>query len=109
MGTMPVFDGEAMIQVLDAQRAQRSLDWSGLADELTQQSCELNAELSDHALCPGALMRTAKRGSISCQYAAIILRWIGLPEEFLTGPVVDVGDGRLPEVGTDRRLRWDLP
>jgi hypothetical protein len=27
----------------------------------------------------------------------------------LTGPVVDVGDVGLPDAGTDRRLRWDLP
>jgi hypothetical protein len=46
---------------------------------------------------------------MSCQYALIILRWIRrAPEEFLTGPVVDVGDLRLPEAGTDSRLRWDL-
>jgi hypothetical protein len=110
MGTMPVFDGAAMIRVLDAQRAQRALDWTALADELTRQSSELNAELSDHSMCPGALVRTVKRGSMSCQYAAIILRWIDrAPEEFLTGPVVDVGDVRLPEAGPDRRLRWDLP
>jgi hypothetical protein len=110
MGTMPVFDGAAMIRVLDAQRVHRALDWTALAEELTQQSSELNAALSDHSMCPGALVRTAKRGSMSCQYAAIILRWIDrAPEEFLTGPVVDVGDVRLPEAGPDRRLRWDLP
>jgi hypothetical protein len=109
MGTRPVFDGDAMIRVLNAQRAHRGLDLTALAGELWQQSCELNAELSDHSLCPGALVRTAKQGSMSCQYAAIILRWIRrAQEEFLTGPVVDVGDGRLPEAGPNRRLRWDL-
>ncbi|HJQ41865.1 MAG TPA: hypothetical protein VJ831_02170, partial [Jatrophihabitantaceae bacterium] len=47
---------------------------------------------------------------MSCQYALILLRWIGrAPEEFLTGPVVDVGDVRLPKAGPDRRLRWSLP
>ena len=30
------------------------------------------------------------------------------PEDFLTGPAVDVGDVRLPDAGPDRRLRWDL-
>jgi hypothetical protein len=109
MGTLPVFDGSAMIRTLDAQRAERDLDWTSLAHELWQQSRELNAELSDHSLCPGALVRTAKRGSMSCQYALPILRWVRrAPEEFLTGPVVDVGDVRLPEAGPDRRLRWDL-
>lgn len=46
---------------------------------------------------------------MSCQYALIILRWIRRPpEDFLTGPVAEVGDVRLPEAGTDSRLRWDL-
>lgn len=109
MGTLPVFDGSALISALDAQRTERGLGWTALADELWQQSAELNAQLSDHSLCPGALVRTAKRGSMSCQYALIILRWIRrAPEDFLTGPVTDVGDVRLPEAGTDSRLRWDL-
>lgn len=109
MRGLPVFDGDALISALDAQRADRELGWTALADELWQQSAELNAQLADHSLCPGALVRTARRGSMSCQYALIILRWIRrAPEEFLTGPVVAVGDVRLPEAGPDRRLRWDL-
>jgi len=110
MPTLPVFDGDALISALDAQRAEHDLGWTALADELWQQSAALNAELADHSLCPGALVRTAKRGTMSCQYALILLRWIRrAPEEFLSGPVVDVGDARLPEAGTDTRLRWDLP
>lgn len=105
----PVFDGDALISALDAQRAQRQLGWTELASELWQQSAALNAQRGDQSLCPGALVRTAKRGTMSCQYALIILRWIRrAPEDFLTGPVVDVGDVRLPEPGPDRRLRWDL-
>lgn len=109
MRTAPVFDGSALIRALDARRAAHDLGWTALADELYQQSGDLNAELSDHALCPGALVRTAKRATMSCQYALIILRWIDrAPEEFLTGPSIDVGDVRLPQAGPDRRLRWDL-
>ncbi len=105
-----MFDGEAMIRVLDAQRAERGLDWNGLADALYEQSSDLNAELADNHLCQGALVRTAKRGTMSCQYALIILRWIDrAPEDFLTGTPVDVGDTRLPAAGPDKRLRWDLP
>jgi hypothetical protein len=38
-----------------------------------------------------------------------MLRWLGrAPEDFLTGPVVDVGDVRLPEAGAGSRLRWNL-
>jgi hypothetical protein len=37
------------------------------------------------------------------------LRWLRrAPEDFLTGPVVDVGDVRLPAAGPDSRLRWNL-
>jgi hypothetical protein len=110
MRGLPVFDGASLISALDTRRAESGLGWTALADALWQQSADLNAQLGDHALCPGALVRTAGRGSMSCQYALILLRWLGrAPEEFLTGPVVDVGDPRLPEAGPGQRLRWDLP
>ncbi len=110
MQARPVFDCSALIDALDAQRADRELGWTALADELWRQSAALNAELADHSLCPGALVRIAqRRNAMTCQYALIILRWISrAPEDFLTGPVVDVGEVRLPEAGPDRRLRWDL-
>lgn len=38
-----------------------------------------------------------------------MLRWLQRPpEDFLTGPVVEVGNTSLPNAGTDRRLRWNL-
>jgi hypothetical protein len=38
-----------------------------------------------------------------------MLRWLRrAPEDFLTGPVVDVGDVGLPEAGPGSRLRWNL-
>lgn len=109
MQTVVSFDGKAMISELDSQRSSRGLNWTALALELWGQSRDLNAQLSDQRLCQGALVRTAQRGTMSCQYALIILRWIRrAPEDFLTGPVVEVGDVRLPEAAPDRRLRWDL-
>jgi hypothetical protein len=110
MRSRPFFDCGALIDALDEQRADRGLGWTALADELWRQSSELNAQLADHALCPGALVRTARRReAMSCQYALIILRWIGrAPEEFLTGPTAPVGDTRLPDARADSRLRWDL-
>ncbi len=109
MSEKVLFDGKAMIAALDAQRSRRDLDWNVLALELWEQSSDLNAQLCDDGLCPGALVRTAQRGTMSCQYALIILRWIRCaPEDFLTGPVVDVGDVALPQAGPARRLRWDL-
>lgn len=107
--TLPTFDCSAFFDALDAQRSEHGLDWHELAEVLWQQSADLNAQLADHPLCGGAVPRFAKRGAVSCQYAMFMLRWLDRgPEEFLTGPVVDVGDVRLPAAGPDRRLRWDL-
>jgi hypothetical protein len=109
MRALPVFDCGALFSALDAQRRDRGLDWPALADELWQQSAELNAQRTDHSLCPGAIARLPRRGATSCQYALFMLRWLHrAPEDFLTGPVVDVGDVALPETGTDSRLRWNL-
>jgi hypothetical protein len=110
MAIVATFDGSRLIQAVDTQRVSRALEWTMLADQLWRQSADLNAQLEDHRVCPGALVRTAKRGTMSCQYALLLLRWIGRPpEDFLVGPVVDVGDVQLPKAGPDRRLRWNLP
>jgi len=110
MPELATFDGATLIAALNAQRVERALDWAALADVLYAQSHDLNVELADNCLCSGALVRTAKRGTMSCQYALILLRWVGrAPEDFLTGPPVQVGDTRLPEAGPDQRLRFDLP
>jgi hypothetical protein len=109
MGALPVFDCGALFRTLDAQRRDHGLGWYELADELWQQSSDLNAQRMDHPLCGGAVARLQTRGATSCQYALFMLRWLRrAPEDFLTGPVVDVGDVRLPDAGTDSRLRWDL-
>ena len=109
MPALPVFDCGAMFSALDDERRDRGWDWNALAEELWQQSEELNARRADHPLCPGAVSRLGKREATSCQYALFMLRWLGrAPEDFLTGPVVDVGDVRLPGAGPDSRLRWDL-
>jgi len=104
------FDYNAMIEALDARRVEHGLGWTELAGELWAQSADLNARLADNCLCPGALVRNAQqRGPMSCQYALIMLRWLDrAPERFLIGPVVDVGETRLPAAGPDARLRWDL-
>jgi hypothetical protein len=109
VATPPVFDFAAFFAAFDAQRRERGLGWYEFADELWQQSAELNEQLRDHPLCGGAVSRLGARGETSCQYALFMLRWLGrAPEEFLSGPVVDVGDVQLPEAGPGRRLRWDL-
>ena len=104
-----MFDCASFFAALDDQRRSRDLDWNQVADELYGQSSTLNAQLMDQAICPGAVVRVNRRGTISCQYAMSMLRWLDrAPEEFLTGPAVDVGDVRLPKAGPDSRLRWNL-
>ena len=106
---LPVFDCGALFDALDAQRRNHMLGWYELAAQMWRQSSDLNARRSDHPLCGGAVARLQRRGAVSCQYALFMLRWLQrAPEEFLTGPVVDVGDVRLPEAGPDSRLRWNL-
>ena len=106
---LPTFDFDAFTAALDGRRRERGLSWFELADELWAQSADLNAELGDHALCGGAVSRLPTRGDTSCQYALFMLRWLDrAPEAFLTGPVVEVGQVRLPDPGPDRRLRWEL-
>jgi hypothetical protein len=106
---LPVFDCNALFAALDGRRRDRGLGWYELADEMWQQSSELNAQRADHPLCGGAVSRLQQRGATSCQYALFMLRWLGrAPEDFLIGPVVEVGDIRLPSAGPDNRLRWNL-
>jgi hypothetical protein len=110
MSDLAVFDFDAFVDAFDAERRARGLGWYEFADELWGQSADLNASRpDDHCLCGGAISRLRARGATSCQYGLFMLRWLGrAPEEFLTGPVRDVGDIQLPHAGPDSRLRWDL-
>jgi hypothetical protein len=109
VGQWPVFDCDSLYDALDRRRRNRGLGWYELADELWDLSADLNAELDDHPLCGGAVSRLQQRGATSCQYGLFMLRWLGrAPEDFLTGPVADVGDVRLPAADAAHRLRWDL-
>ena len=109
MAALPVFDFAAFFAAFDAKRRDRGLGWYEFAEELWQQSSELNAQRIDHPLCGGAVSRLGARGATSCQYALFMLRWLGrAPEEFLSGSVVNVGAVQLPEPGPGSRLRWDL-
>ncbi len=107
---LAVFDFDAFVDAYDSERRARGLGWYEFADELWEQSVELNARRpDDHCLCGGAVSRLRARGATSCQYALFMLRWLDrAPEDFLAGPVRDVGDTRLPHAGPDSRLRWDL-
>lgn len=110
MADRAVFDFDAFVDAFDVERQARGLGWYEFADELWEQSVELNAKRpDDHCLCGGAISRLRGRGATSCQYALFMLRWLGrAPEDFLINPVRVVGDTRLPQSGPENRLRWDL-
>jgi len=47
---LPVFDFAAFVAAFDTERRDRGLGWYEFADELWQQSSELNAERGDHPI-----------------------------------------------------------
>ena len=55
--TTTVFDFEAFFGALDSARRERELGWYDLAEEMWEQSVELNERLMDHPLCGGAVSR----------------------------------------------------
>src|SRR3954453_5055173 len=100
MVDVAMFDGAALVAAVDPRRSELGLGWPALAEALTQQSSGLRAALNDHAVCSGALVRAGRRGSMSCQYAVMLLQWLGrAPEDFLIGQSRDLGDVALPSVG----------
>ena len=102
------FDARELFEALDAQRVERGLSWQGVADELWNQSADLNERRRDHPISPATLTGMGRRGSTSCQHALFMLRWLGrTPESFLAGGE-PASAAPLPAAGPDRRLRWDL-
>jgi hypothetical protein len=96
-----------LYHAMDRQRLEHHLTWSQAARDIWELSSELNARRNDHPISPATLTGMAQRGSTSCQHALFFLRWLQRsPESFLEGgsPL----EGGLPEVGSDRRLRWRL-
>ena len=106
--TEAAFDGGALVRAVDRQRIGADLRWTGVAVELTAQSADPRERIGDHDVCPGALVRTVKRQTMSCQYALMLLRWLDrVPEHFLVAPARAATD-RLPDAGPHQRLLWDL-
>jgi hypothetical protein len=102
------FDAVALHRALDDERIARGLTWSGVAREIWMLSSVLNDQRRDHPLSPSTLANVERRRNTSCQHALFMLRWLQrTPESFLAGaPPRD--EAALPEVGPDRRLRWNL-
>jgi hypothetical protein len=102
------FDAAALYAAMDAQRQERGLTWRQVADEIWEQSAELNAlRPDDHPISPQTLTNVGRNEDTSCQHALFFLRWLGRsPESFVPG--ADDTDRPLPTLGPDRRPRWHL-
>lgn len=103
------FDVTALYSALDAHRAEFGLSWKQVADQLWEQSHELNERRHDHPISPSTLTNMASKPRATCQHALFMLRWLGRsPESFLAGADGDDPRFALPAAGPDRRLRWSL-
>jgi hypothetical protein len=103
------FDVSALYAALDARRTELGLSWSGVASQLWELSAELNDRRRDHPISPSTLTSMASKPRATCQHVLFMLRWLGrTPESFLAGGVADDPRFDLPEIGSDRRLRWNL-
>lgn len=101
----------ALYDALDAQRVERGLSWAAAVDEINSISPSLRARLGedDHPIASSTVANMRKRGAIPCQHALALLQWLDrTPESFVPGSPLDSAAARLPDVGPDRRLRWDI-
>lgn len=104
---LPDFDVQALFSALDAQRRERGLSWTGVANQIWEMSAALNAQRGDHPISPSTLTGMPKRNATSCQHALFMLHWLNrAPESFVPGSAR--ADAQLPACGPDRRLRWNL-
>lgn len=86
------FDVFGLFDVVDAQRIERGMTWSGL-----------NRELAWMGL--GALQRMRERGVASCQHVLPVIQWVGrTPESFTVGG--DSVEGELLPDPRPGRWRW---
>jgi hypothetical protein len=102
------FSVDALYQAVDEQRIARDLSWRQVADEIWGLSRELNDRRRDHPISPATLSGMRERRETSFQHALFMFRWLQrTPECFVIGGLPSV-NSILPEIGPDRRLRWNL-
>jgi hypothetical protein len=104
------FDVVALWEAMDAQRKRRGLSWQGVVNEISALSSILVAKLgsSNHPMSASTVKNMVKRGSVTCQHALGMLRWLGQPPECFVPHHTDLPTAPLPKAGPDRRLRWDI-
>jgi hypothetical protein len=102
------FSVDDLYQALEQQRQSRNLSWRQVADQIWDLSKVLNEGRNDHPISPSTLSRMGVSHETSCQHALFMLRWLQrTPESFLHGAIT-APNSTLPNVGPDRRLRWNL-
>jgi hypothetical protein len=103
------FDSVAMYEAMNAQRIERGLSWRQVADQMWEQSADLDPQRKGHPISPSTLTGIATRADTTCQHALFILRWLGrTPESFLMNAPADADGTPLPAAGRNERLRWNL-
>jgi hypothetical protein len=105
----PEFDSAGLWAAIDAHRRARDISWRQVMSEINARSPGVTARLGarDHPMSLSTVMALRRGGVGSCQHALGMLQWLGqAPERFMPGAPADAAT--LPDVGPDRRLRWDL-
>ena len=104
------FDVVALWKAMDAQRKRRGLSWQGVTNQISAASPVLVARLGakNHPMSAATIRDMTKRGTITCQHALGMLRWLGQPPEHFVPDSGELRRAPLPKAGPDRRLRWDI-
>jgi len=102
------FSVEDLYQALEQQRRARNLGWRQVADQIWDLSKVLNDRRHDHPISPSTLSRMGAWPETSCQHALFMLRWLERTPESFLHDATTAPNSTLPNVGPDRRLRWNL-
>lgn len=103
-GPAAEFDIEALHTALDQSRVAKGLSWTGVATEIKDQFRDMAATFS-----VSTLRGMRQRGAVEADGVLQMLLWLRrTPESFVSGDSkTGAKDDSLPEVGTDRILRFD--
>jgi hypothetical protein len=104
------FDVVGLWEAMEAERIRRGLSWAEVMREISAASSILVAKLGtrNHPMSASTVKNMAKGGSVTCQHALGMLRWLGQPPECFVPDGNGMPKAALPKAGADRRLRWDI-